>query len=58
VLAAGLVMLCKSQHIAEIESSSKNFLAILERDLPGIIAIQIQQIEDVDAHGNPAEQVD
>src|SRR5262245_8577664 len=50
-----LAMFGEPQRTLEVEGSSKNFLPIPESDLPRVIAIQIQQIEEIEMHWNLAE---
>src|SRR5215470_605347 len=55
--ALGLAMLREPQRILEVECVAKQFLPVPEWNLPGVVVAQVEQIEQIEPHRNPAEQV-
>jgi hypothetical protein len=50
-------VLAEPQRILEIEGVAKYFLPVPERNSTGVAAVQVEQIEEIEPHRNPAEQI-
>src|SRR6266542_3182750 len=54
--AIGLAMLRVPRRILEVECFAKQLLPVPEWNLPGVVAVQVEQVEQIEPHRNPAEQ--
>jgi hypothetical protein len=50
-------MLREPQRTLEVERVAKQVLPMPERDLPGVVSVQVEQIEEIEPHPNPAEKL-
>src|SRR5262245_18782736 len=50
-------MLSEPQRILEVECVAKQFLPVPEWNLSGVVVAQVEQVEQIEPHRNPAEQV-
>src|SRR6267142_2587907 len=55
--ALGLTMVGEPQRPIEPEAVSKELLAVSERNLPRVVVIEIEHVEQIETYRNPAEQV-
>ena len=52
-----LAMFREPQRTLKVEGVAKHLLAVPERNSPGVVAAQIEQIEKIQPYRDPAEQI-